>query len=324
MSGHHALPERSRPTSSLEEPRSDPAERSATARTRAPLEVAGSAGGGSGTLLSSPAPLTWARVRHLFRNARRRVNLARARCLGVGAFALLLVGSAATLVPYARVRTCGRQPTPSPAQPPGHPMGHPQSPGQPPAHPAPPVHVRTECPAAAPPPCAERDSSCCLQRGHDISGTVAQLNKLFVAPTLDWRTAGVYVHALDGDTGEQQELPGSPWYAATHNTLQRSMHTQHTHTPSHAPPPRLPSAHQRVQASQPAVQLAEPPDGGVWHRCDLVPSGRWRAYTAVVPNRRRHRPRGRLLQPAALSAHGAHERTVAHAAPAERPLRDAL
>ena len=137
MSGHHALPERSRPTSSLEEPRSDPAERSATARTRAPLEVAGSAGGGSGTLLSSPAPLTWARVRHLFRNARRRVNLARARCLGVGAFALLLVGSAATLVPYARVRTCGRQPTPSPAQPPGHPMGHPQSPGQPPAHPRP-------------------------------------------------------------------------------------------------------------------------------------------------------------------------------------------
>ena len=93
-------------------------------------------------------------------------------------------------------------------------------------------------PAAAPPPCAERDSSCCLQRGHDISGTVAQLNKLFVAPTLDWRTAGVYVHALDGDTGEQQELPGSPWYAATHNTLQRSMqHAAHTHSFARAPAP---------------------------------------------------------------------------------------
>ena len=140
-------------------------------------------------------------------------------------------------------------------------------------------------------------------------------------------------------TGERRECMCMPSTAtrvsnrscpAHRGTQRRTTHcnaacsTQHTHTPSHAPPPRLPSAHHRVQASQPAVQLAEPPDGGVWHRCDLVPSGRWRAYTAVVPNRRRHRPRGRLLQPAALSAHGAHERTVAHAAPAERPLRDAL
>ena len=128
-------------------------------------------------------------------------------------------------------------------QPPAHLLGHPQPPGQPPAHSCAPLCV---CALSAfPPPHrrrgAERDSSRRLQRGHDISGTVAQLNKLFVALTSTGEIGGVYAHALDGDTGEQQELPGSPWYVATHNTLQRSMqHAAHTHILRTRPRPVYP------------------------------------------------------------------------------------
>lgn len=222
----------------------EPATRSSTHAAQEALEVAVSPV--SNALLSSETS-HWSRARALCRQVGRRATLSRMRCVGTLVLVALLIGAAsAVLLQYQqRSHTCAaRLPSPSQQHPPQ--AEQLQPPGHSSAQPPPPVYVRTECPTAAPPLC-ERDTACCMQRGHDISATVKQLNELFVGPAVDWQTAGVYVHAIDGDTGEQQELPDAPWVPnpkySWHSHLTGVAGVNATSCPEdgHRPPPWCPS-----------------------------------------------------------------------------------